>query len=182
MKVSQTCRIRHFARRTRGERSSGKTNSYLGYFPPVKTIKKVVGAPLIGVRLQCRLHARRPCYPNPLFFVVPPVPVKAAEWSYERGLRKKGKKPSDWTASIMTCPPNEPQIPHESKFLSKEGRAAESLPHVYMTISRTLNGLSKMSWKLNLNDSSYCSNQHSAGFSTHSSTAAKSCSRSPPFM
>lgn len=61
------------------ERSSRKTNSYLGYFPPVKTIKKVVGTPLIGVGFQCRLHARRPCYPNPLLFVVPPVPVKAGE-------------------------------------------------------------------------------------------------------
>lgn len=54
--------------------------SYLGYFPPVKTIKKVVGAPLIGVGLQCGLHARCPSYPNPFLFVVPPVPVKAGEW------------------------------------------------------------------------------------------------------
>lgn len=54
-------------------------NSYLGYFPPVKTIKKVVGTPLIGVSLQCRLHTRCPSYPNPFLFVVPPVPVKAGE-------------------------------------------------------------------------------------------------------
>ena len=52
---------------------------YLGYFPPVKTIKKVVRSPLVGVGLQCRLHAGRPRYPNPLLFVVPPVPVKAGK-------------------------------------------------------------------------------------------------------
>lgn len=48
----------------------------LGYFPPVKTIKEVVGASLIGVGLQSGLHARRPRDPHPLLLVVPPVPVE----------------------------------------------------------------------------------------------------------
>lgn len=56
--------------------NEGET-SYLGNFPPVKTIKEVVGSPLVGVGLECGLHARCSCYPNPLLFVVPPIPVKA---------------------------------------------------------------------------------------------------------
>lgn len=56
---------------------SRRTECYLGYFPPVKTIKEVVGAPLIGVSFQCGFHARCPGYPDALLFVIPPVPVKA---------------------------------------------------------------------------------------------------------
>lgn len=62
-----------------------KPNAHLGYFPPVKTIKEVVGSPLVGVGLQCGLHARRPRDPNPLLLVVPPVPVKAGKQKDERG-------------------------------------------------------------------------------------------------
>lgn len=58
-----------------------ETKSYLRYFPPVKTIKKVVGAPLIGVGFQCRFHPGCPRYPNPLLFVIPPVSVKARVWN-----------------------------------------------------------------------------------------------------
>lgn len=129
------------------KQAAEKPNSYLGYFPPVKTIKKVVGAPLIRVGLQCRLHARRPRYPNPLLFVIPPVPVKAGEWNYEKGMGIKRNK--------VSHQPFECQISQENKVSTNNVQ---------------------INWQINW---SVYTDQCEG---THSSTAAKSCSRSPPFM
>lgn len=59
--------------------NEGRQYLYLSNLPPVKTVKEVVRPPLVGVGLQCGLHAWRSRDPNPLLFVVPPVPVKATD-------------------------------------------------------------------------------------------------------
>lgn len=50
---------------------------HLGHLPPVEAVEEVVGPSLVGVGLQRGLHPRSPGDPNPLLFMVPPVPVKA---------------------------------------------------------------------------------------------------------
>lgn len=49
---------------------------YLGHFSPVQAVEEVVGPSFVGVGLQRGLHAGGPGDPNPLFFMVPPVPVE----------------------------------------------------------------------------------------------------------
>lgn len=49
---------------------------HLGHLPPVEAVEEVVGPSLIGVGLQCGLHPRSSSDPNPLLFMIPPVPVK----------------------------------------------------------------------------------------------------------
>lgn len=76
------------------------TECYLGYFPPVETIKEVVGSPLVGVGFQCGLHAGGPGDPDTLLFVIPPVPVEAA--GEGRGGGEFSVMMSRWTAEGST--------------------------------------------------------------------------------
>lgn len=49
---------------------------HLGHLPPVEAVEEVIGPSLVGVGLQRGLHTWSPGDPNPLLFMVPPVPVK----------------------------------------------------------------------------------------------------------
>lgn len=64
---------------TRNHRSNVLQKRHLGHLPPVEAVEEVVGAPLVGVGLQRGLHPRGPRDPDPLLFVVPPVPVEPGQ-------------------------------------------------------------------------------------------------------